>query len=99
MTKDQYLEMCEFLGNEPKEEEIPIALEDLPIEIEQAYTIYRALPAEHDPMTNKFIGKPVEKSLNLIDLYEFSEPKEIFRLLLIIDSLEREYVSKTSGKK
>ena len=31
MTKEQYFEMCEALGNEPAESEIPIEFDDFPL--------------------------------------------------------------------
>ena len=42
MTREQYLEMCEMLGNEPVESEIPIEFEDLALEVQDALRILMA---------------------------------------------------------
>ena len=35
MTKEMYFEMCEALGNDPVESEIPVELDDFPLEIQE----------------------------------------------------------------
>ena len=43
MTKQQYFDMCNQLGTEPLEHEIPVELDDLPLEVQQALLVYRLL--------------------------------------------------------
>ena len=43
MTKEQYFEMCDMLGTEPDESEMPIEQEDFPYELQQAFQIYYLL--------------------------------------------------------
>ena len=57
MTKDQYFEMCEMLGSEPKESEIPIEFEDFPIEMQQAFSAYKMLRDEWDGFNGVYLGK------------------------------------------
>ncbi len=48
MTKDQYLAMCEQLGSEPIDSEIPLEYSDLPHEAQQAHEVFHYLPDRLD---------------------------------------------------
>jgi hypothetical protein len=71
MTKDTYFEMCEALGNEPIESEIPVEFEDFPLEVQQALIAYRMLRDEWDSMNGIYLGK------SLIGITEVLEATEI----------------------
>jgi hypothetical protein len=43
MTKDMYFEMCDQMGQEPVESEIPLDLNDFPDIVQAAFTIYSIL--------------------------------------------------------
>ena len=43
MTKEQYFEMCEMLGSQPVDSEIPVELDDFPVEVQQAFLVYKQL--------------------------------------------------------
>lgn len=43
MTYEKYLMLCEQMGKEPKEEEIPISTEDLPPIVHKAINIFNTL--------------------------------------------------------
>jgi len=43
MTKEQYLEMCEMLGTEPVDAEIPVDFTDFPELVQQILNIYNVL--------------------------------------------------------
>ena len=43
MTKAQYFEMCEMLGNELVEADIPVELEDMYDEVQEAFSVYGML--------------------------------------------------------
>ena len=44
MSADQYFEMCEQMGWEPKDEEIPRDPGELPYNVQSALLLYNALP-------------------------------------------------------
>ena len=71
MTKDQYFEMCEALGNEPVESEIPVEIDDFPVEVQQAFGVYRMLRDEWDSMNGVYLGK------SLIGITEILQATEI----------------------
>ena len=100
MTKEAYFDMCEQMGSPVIEIEIPISLEDLPIEVEQAYHVYGILPDKLDSFNGVYYGKHLEYASQLMDLLDVSPKKEIFKVIIIIDALEREEVNrkKTNGR-
>lgn len=71
MTKEAYFEMCEALGNEPVEADIPIEFDDFPVEVQQALIAYRMLRDEWDSMNGIYLGK------SLIGIQEVMEATEI----------------------
>lgn len=71
MTKEAYFEMCEALGNEPVEADIPVEFDDFPVEVQQALIAYRMLRDEWDSMSGIYLGK------SLIGIQEVMEATEI----------------------
>lgn len=71
MSKEAYFEMCEALGNQPVEEDIPVEFDDFPLEVQQALIAYRMLRDEWDPMNGIYLGK------SLIGIQEVLEATEI----------------------
>lgn len=94
MTKDSYLEMCSQLGTEPLETEMPIGLDDLPGDVEIAYHVYNVLPDKIDSFNGVYYGKALEHCPSILEFLEVDSKKDIFKLILIIDSLEREEINR-----
>jgi hypothetical protein len=94
MTKDAYLDMCEQLGTDPNPQEIPITLEDLPIEVESAYNVYNLLPDKIDSFNGVYYGKELDKAPIMLEFLEICSKKDIFKLVIIIDSLEKEEINR-----
>ena len=63
MTKSEYLDMCEALGNEPLEEEIPVAYEELLLEVQEAISVYRKLQDSWDMMSGTYLGKNLSNKI------------------------------------
>lgn len=89
MNKDTYLEMCETLGTEPREDQIPIELEDLPVEVHEAYKIYHLLPDYYVGMGD-YIGKQLQYIPVYLDLLEVDDRLDILKLVILINSIELE---------
>jgi hypothetical protein len=68
MTKDQYFEMCEMLGSEPSDSEIPVEFEDFPFEVQQAFNAYRMLRDEWDTMNGTYLGKSLIGVRDILEL-------------------------------
>jgi len=70
MTKEMYLDMCEQLGNEPIEEEIPLDIEDFPPEVQDAIQLYYRLKDTWDGMSGTYLGKNYSGIVDLMNVYE-----------------------------
>lgn len=105
MTKEVYFEMCEQLGTEPLEDEIPLDMEDFPELVQQCFILYGLLTDKWDSMAGQYLGKDYNIVFNLFDVYQV-EPEE--RLLTLgflqqMDSIRGKIISdkikeKTSQK-
>lgn len=87
MTKDAYFEMCEALGSEPVDSEIPVDYEDLLIDVQEAMSIYSKLRDEWDSMNGVYLGKNYAGILDIFEILEISKEdrRTVFDLLGIID--------------
>ena len=88
MTKDQYFEMCEMLGSEPLDSEIPVEFEDFPFEVQQAFNAYRMLRDEWDTMNGNYMGKSYAGILDIFTILEVpvEDHKTLYNLIGIIDN-------------
>jgi hypothetical protein len=95
MTKDQYFEMCEALGNEPLESEIPVDFDDFPLEVQQAFNAYKMLRDEWDTMSGVYLGKSLIGIKDILEATEIdtSEHKLIVMLIRIIDNVRSEEIN------
>jgi len=95
MTKDQYFEMCEMLGNEPVESEVPVEFEDFTIEVQQAFNIYRMLRDEWDTMNGNYLGKSFIGIKDVLEATEIepSEQKFIIMLIRMIDNVRSDEIN------
>lgn len=84
MTRDRYLEMCEQMGREPKEEEIPLDWEDFPLLAVQAMNTFNMLGDRIVPDIG-FLGKDYTNLPYWMDVYGI-EDTELF--LDILNFLE-----------
>jgi hypothetical protein len=89
MSKDTYFDMCEQLGQEPVESEIPVDLEDFPLIIQQCFKIYWVLKDCWDPMGGSYLGKEYSIVFELFKVYEVEQEEE---KLLMLDTLQ--YIDK-----
>lgn len=95
MTKDAYFEMCEALGSEPIESEIPVEFDDFPFEVQQAFNAYRMLRDEWDTMSGSYLGKSLIGIKDVLEATEVdpSEQKFIIMLIRIIDNIRSDEIN------
>lgn len=101
MTKEAYFEMCEQLGEEPIEEEIPTELGDFPDLIQQCFAIYGMLKDCWDPMGGNYLGKDYSIVFELFRVYRVIELEEellILDFLQHIDSVRAKIISSKQAK-
>lgn len=95
MTKDTYFEMCEMLGEEPVEENIPVEFEDFPLEMQQAFSAYRMLRDEWDSMNGTYLGKSLIGITEVLDATEIDaeDRKFIISLVRTIDKVRSDEIN------
>ena len=76
MTKEAYFEMCEILGSEPLDEEVPLELDDFPWLVQQAFVIHGMLSDIWEGMSGSYLGKDYSLLFNLFDLYGIDSAEE-----------------------
>ena len=88
MTKEAYFEMCEALGSEVVEEEIPVELEDFPDDVQSSMRLYSILRDDWDTMNGNYLGKSLVGLKDILDIYEvpFENRKLLLEWIHIIDS-------------
>ena len=95
MAKDQYFEMCEAMGTEPVESEIPVEFDDFPLEVQQAFNAYKMLRDEWDTMSGSYLGKSLIGVKDILEATEVdvSEHKLIIMLIRIIDNVRSDEIN------
>lgn len=85
MTKEQYFEMCDMLGSEPIEEEIPVELADLPLEVQEAYRVYVLLNDNWDSFGGNYLGKNMSGLLDIMNILQIEDKITILNIIQILD--------------
>lgn len=99
MTRDTYYEMCEMLGSEPLEEEIPVEFEDFDLDTQEAFTIYQMLQDTWDPMGGQYLGKNYSGLMDILALNEIEDKKTMFTLIKKLDEHRSNYLRSKTPKK
>lgn len=88
MTKEEYLNVCEALGTEPLEEEIPVEHSDLLIEVQQALNVYHTLQDNWDTMSGTYMGKNLSSIMDMFILMgiDLEDRRTLFELIGVIDN-------------
>ena len=87
MTKEAYFEMCEALGSEPIDSEIPIDYSDLPVDAQEALQIYNKLRDEWDGFNGIYMGKNYAGILDIFNILDVpvEDRRTMFELINMID--------------
>lgn len=89
MSKEAYFEMCEMLGSEPVESEIPVEISDFPNEVQLSFTIYGMLSDIWDPMGGSYLGKDYANLFDFFSLYEIENKQEQLFYLSVIKQIDQ----------
>ena len=97
MNAEQYLQMCEQMGWEPKEEELPKDPSYLSYNIQCALVLFNALPDSYAGMSGTWVGKDYSCLEYVMNIYSMDDyKKEIFTLLKIAEvEASKFYAEKT----
>ena len=99
MTKEQYFEMCEMLGSEPIDEEIPVDFIDLPVEAQEAYHVYNLISDNWDSMSGTYLGKNLAGIKDIMDILGVEDKILCLRIISIIDTYRRELLNAKKNNK
>ena len=95
MTKEAYFEMCEALGSEPIESEIPIEYADLCVDLQEALSIYSKLRDEWDTMNGYYMGKNFSGIKDIFDILEVDpiDRRNMYDMISTIDSFRAKSIN------
>ena len=83
------------MGVEPKEEDIPKDPSTFSLEAQQALVVLNALPDNWEGMNGIWLGKDYSGLMDIMEIYNISEKREVFDLLKICeDELGKFYTQK-----
>jgi hypothetical protein len=97
MTRDQYFEMCELLGEDPVEENIPVEYEDFPVEVQQALSVYNLLRDEWDTFNGIYLGKSLIGITEILNLSQVPQEDQQF-LVVVVKLIDRIRQKETNKK-
>lgn len=100
MTKAAYYEMCEALGSEPLESEIPVEYDDLLLDVQEALAIYYKLRDEWDTMNGNYMGKNYSGILDIFTILEVpvQDHRTMFDLIGLIDHYRSKMLADSKPK-
>lgn len=95
MTKEAYYEMCDALGSEPIESEIPVELSDFPSELQEVFAIYYKLRDDWDTMNGIYLGKSYVGLIDTLEVYEVEkiDRKYFLEWIAVIDAARSNVLS------
>ena len=85
MTKEKYLRVCEQLGKEPTDKEMPPDMEDFPDIVQEAINTFNMLGDRVYPDIG-YVGKDYTNLPIYLDLYEVQEKELFLRILAWLDA-------------
>lgn len=91
MSKEQYLLMCEEMGWEPKDEEMPIDAESLSYNSQVALRLFNILPDRVEGMAGTWLGKEFSCLETFMNIYEVEDRQEVLELIIQIQSAYYEH--------
>ena len=87
--------MCEQMGWEPSEEEMPLDASTLDINAQYALILLNNLPDKWEGMSGTWMGKDYSGLAAIMDIYEIEDRRDVFELLKVAeDELGKYYRQK-----
>lgn len=99
MTREAYLNMCETLGSEPIEEEIPLEFQDFPPDVQQALEIFMGLTSTYEGMSGTYMGKDMSLIPFLFEMYDIEDKKAAFLVIQMANRVSTEVINSKQKSK
>lgn len=101
MSKEKYFDMCEQLGTIPVDSEIPIEIQDLPLQVQQALNVYNMLQDQWEGFAGLYLGKSL---IGLQEVLKFNQLEEdeyglILQLIKTVDIIRTDIINTERDKK
>lgn len=99
MSQDQYIDMCEQMGWEPDEKQMPKDPSTLSFEIQQALLLLNVLPDKWEGMSGTWLGKDYAGLDAILRIYEIDKPRDVFDLLQVAEKELGDYYAHKQKEK
>ena len=91
MTVEQYFAMCEQMGWEPNEEEIPKDINSLSYTSQIALLLFNHLPDRIEGMSGSWLGKDFSALETFMNIYEVDNRREVLEFIMTIHKTYGEF--------
>ena len=93
---EQYLDICEMTGSEPKQEDMPVEFSDFHPEVQQAVMLYNLLPSRIAEFSGTYLGKDFGNLSFFFDMYDIERGWQdfYFKVILMLDNIQSEIIDK-----
>jgi len=99
INDEQYLRMCEQLGEEPDLSKMPPSDSDFPLEVQLAFFIHSVMPDRWEGMSGHYLGKDWSSLEALLNIHEVEDKKTCVYFLKIIESYNSESINRQIKQK
>jgi hypothetical protein len=91
MTQEQYFAMCEQMGWEPRDEEIPPDMSSLPYYPQTALILFNLLSDKIEGMSGTWLGKDFSSLQTFMDIYEVDNRRDVLDYIMVIHDVYGKY--------
>jgi hypothetical protein len=99
MTLEQYYLMCEQMGWDPVEDEMPKEIGSLDFTSQTALILFNLLPDNIDSMNGSWLGKDFSSLEIFMNIYEIDNRRDVLdRMFVIHREFEKYYQEKQKAK-
>ena len=99
MSQDQYIMMCEQMGWEIDESQMPKDPSTLSFEIQQALLLLNVLPDKWEGMSGTWLGKDYAGLDAILNIYEIENARTVFELLQVAEKELGDYYAHKQKEK
>ena len=99
MNQEQYIDMCEQMGWEIDEKQMPKDPSNLSFEVQQALLVLNVLPDKWEGMSGTWLGKDYAGLDAILRIYEIDKPRDVFDLLQVAEKELGDYYSHKQKEK
>jgi len=96
---DQYLEICEQLGQEPDPQKMPLTESDFPAEVQVAFFMFSLLSDTWEGMSGSYLGKDWAHCSQLFEVYEVEDQKTTIYLMKLYERILMNYRAEEADRK